>query len=65
MLGALALQAGAPFVSQVAVLLVLLTIPLGALAIQAGPRLTRRIAGRRVQGPPVPSRPAPVVGDDG
>lgn len=46
-LSALALEAGAPFVSQVAVLLVLRTIPLGALAIQAGPRLTRRLAGRR------------------
>ena len=46
-LSALALEAGAPFVGQVAVLLVLLTVPLGALAIQAGPRLTRRIAGRR------------------
>ncbi len=47
-LGTLALQTGSPFVAQVAVLMVLLTIPVGALAIQLGPALTRGVQGRRL-----------------
>lgn len=65
-LSALALDAGAPFVSQVAVLLVLSTIPVGAVAIQAGPRLTRSISGRRID-PTLgrgPSRTATTLSQD-
>ena len=47
-LGTLALQSGTPFVAQVAVLMVLVTIPVGALAIQVGPTLTRGVKGRRL-----------------
>jgi CPA2 family monovalent cation:H+ antiporter-2 len=50
-LGAIAFQDGITLVGQTAVLLVLLSVPLGALAIQVGPRLTRTIQGRR----PVPA----------
>lgn len=42
LLGTLALSAGYPLVSQVAVLLVLVSIPLGALLLRYGPELTRR-----------------------
>jgi CPA2 family monovalent cation:H+ antiporter-2 len=51
-LGTLALQAGETLVAQTAVLLVLVSVPVGALAIQLGPRLTRRFRGRRA----VPAR---------
>jgi CPA2 family monovalent cation:H+ antiporter-2 len=47
-LGAIALQAGRTLVGQMAVLMVLISVPLGALAIQAGTRLTRTIQGRPV-----------------
>jgi CPA2 family monovalent cation:H+ antiporter-2 len=53
-LGAIALQDGSTLVGQTAVLTVLLSVPLGALAIQAGPRLTRTIQGRR----PAPAAPS-------
>jgi CPA2 family monovalent cation:H+ antiporter-2 len=46
-LGATALQDGITLVGQAAVLMVLISVPLGALAMQAGPRLTRTIQGRR------------------
>jgi CPA2 family monovalent cation:H+ antiporter-2 len=46
--GAIALQTGTVFVGQVAVLLVLITVPLGTLLIQIGPRLTHGIRGRRL-----------------
>jgi CPA2 family monovalent cation:H+ antiporter-2 len=46
-LSAIALQAGETLVAQTAVLLVLVSVPAGALAIQLGPRLTRRFRGRR------------------
>jgi CPA2 family monovalent cation:H+ antiporter-2 len=66
-LGAIALQDGSTLVSQTAVLMVLLSVPLGALAIQVGPQLTRTIQGRR-SAPAAPFRPqhseqesAPVV----
>jgi CPA2 family monovalent cation:H+ antiporter-2 len=45
-LGMIALEGGITLVSQTAVLAVLISVPLGALAIQAGPQLTRRIQGR-------------------
>jgi CPA2 family monovalent cation:H+ antiporter-2 len=54
--GAIALQDGITLVGQTAVLLVLLSVPLGALAIRDGPRLTRTIQGRR-PAPAAPSRP--------
>jgi CPA2 family monovalent cation:H+ antiporter-2 len=57
-LGAIALQAGATLVTQVAVLVVLLSVPLGALVIQAGPQLTRTVKGRR----PMPTAQVPVQG---
>jgi CPA2 family monovalent cation:H+ antiporter-2 len=50
-LGAIALQAGATLVSQTALLLVLVSIAIGAPAIQAGPWLTHRLAGRRARAP--------------
>jgi CPA2 family monovalent cation:H+ antiporter-2 len=50
-LGTIALQHGAVLVGQVAVLLVLISVLIGAPAIQAGPRLTRRVAGRRARQP--------------
>jgi CPA2 family monovalent cation:H+ antiporter-2 len=53
-LGAIALQDGSTLVGQTAVLMVLLSVPLGALAIQAGSRLTRTIQGRR----PAPTSPS-------
>ena len=66
-LGAITLQDGSTLVSQTAVLMVLLSVPLGALAIQVGPQLTRTIQGRR-PARAVPFRPqhteqepAPVV----
>lgn len=47
-LGAIALRSGATLVAHTAVLMVLISVPLGALAIQAGPQLTRRLTGRRL-----------------
>jgi CPA2 family monovalent cation:H+ antiporter-2 len=55
-LGAIALQDGNTLVSQTTVLMVLLSVPLGALAIQVGPQLTRTIQGRRLA-PVAPFRP--------
>jgi CPA2 family monovalent cation:H+ antiporter-2 len=66
-LGTIALQDGLTLVGQTAVLLVLLSVPLGALVIQAGPRLTRTLRGRRPPRavhprPPHPGQgPPPVV----
>ena len=48
-IGAIALQAGATIISQTALLLVLISIAIGAPAIQAGPWLTRRVVGRRAR----------------
>jgi CPA2 family monovalent cation:H+ antiporter-2 len=47
-LAGIALDNGATFVGQVAVLMVLVTIPVGALLIQIGPHLTRGMTGRRL-----------------
>ncbi len=51
-LGALALQQGYPLVSQVAVLLVLVSVPLGAVLIRFGPAWTR---GLRLRPQPKPT----------
>ena len=58
-MGAIALQAGATLVSQTAVLLVLLSVPVGALAIQGGARLTHALQGRRWALTDHPRRPRP------
>jgi monovalent cation:H+ antiporter-2, CPA2 family len=69
-LGTIALQDGLTLVGQTAVLLVLLSVPLGALVIQAGPRLTRPLRGRRPPRavrpwPPHPGQgPPPAVGQE-
>ncbi len=47
-LAGIALDNGATFVGQVAVLMVLVTIPVGAVLIQIGPHLTRGMTGRRL-----------------
>jgi hypothetical protein len=61
-LGTIALQDGRTLVGQTAVLLVLLSVPLGALVTQAGPRLTRPLQGRR---PPRAVRPRPPHPEQG
>lgn len=47
-LGSIALQSGATLVGQAAVLTVLISVPLGAVAIQLGPWATKAMRGRRV-----------------
>jgi hypothetical protein len=47
-LGSIALQSGATLVGRVAVLTALISVPLGAVAIQLGPWATKAMRGRRV-----------------